>query len=47
MYAKAAKFCSFIIRKKRPAEGDVNTSKYGVLYNTDISVKILCIPWSK
>jgi hypothetical protein len=48
MYAKVTKFRTFITHKKRLLEDDVNTSKYvSVLYDTDISVNIKCIRWSK
>jgi len=50
MDAEVTKFCTFtrITRKKGVPEDDVNTSKrFGVLYETDINVNILCIRWSK
>jgi hypothetical protein len=49
MDAEVTKFCTFrIIRKKRVPEDDVNTSKrFGVLYEIDSNVNILCIRWSK
>jgi hypothetical protein len=50
MDAEVTKFCTFtrIILMKGVSEDDVNTSKhFGVLYEIDINVNILCISWSK